>query len=85
MIVYDDLEPMTKINICERVAAHQQRSPKASIKCFTIIGPCDILAPRLATTEALESVVVRHFLDSIEENRSPQTDGLSGLRLVRNA
>ncbi len=81
MIVYDDLEPMTKIKICER-GVRINNDPESIYQVLYDYRSGDIHAPRLATTEALESVV-RHFLDCIEENRSPQTDGLSGLRLVR--
>ncbi len=81
MIVYDDLEPMTKIKICER-GVRINNDPESIYQVLYDYRSGDIHAPRLATIEALESVV-RHFLDCIEKDAAPQTDGPSGLRLVR--
>jgi hypothetical protein len=39
-------------------------------------------APRLDNTEALQTEAL-HFIDSIENNRQPETDGPAGLRMVK--
>jgi predicted dehydrogenase len=39
-------------------------------------------APRLDATEALQ-IEAQHFVDCIENNKKPETDGTDGLRLVR--
>jgi predicted dehydrogenase len=41
-------------------------------------------APRLDATEALHTEVL-HFIDCVENNKTPETDGHAGLRLVRIA
>ena len=38
-------------------------------------------APRLDNTEALQTEAL-HFIDCIENNRQPDTDGAAGLRMV---
>ena len=44
----------------------------------------DMWAPRLDATEALQTEAL-HFIDCIENNKQPETDGQAGLRLVRSS
>ena len=41
----------------------------------------DMWAPRLDNTEALKTEAL-HFIDCVENNRTPETDGHAGLRMV---
>jgi predicted dehydrogenase len=41
----------------------------------------DMWAPRLDTTEALQTEAL-HFVDCVENGRPPETDGLAGLRMI---
>jgi predicted dehydrogenase len=41
----------------------------------------DMWAPRLDNTEALQTEAL-HFIDCVEHNKQPETDGLAGLRMV---
>ena len=41
----------------------------------------DMWAPKLDETEALR-VAANHFVDCIEQSKSPETDGRMGLRVV---
>ena len=42
----------------------------------------DILIPRIDTTEPLV-LECRHFLECVEQNRRPLTDGANGVRVLR--
>ena len=41
----------------------------------------DMWAPKLENTEALQTEAV-HFIDCVEQNKQPETDGAAGLRMV---
>lgn len=80
MIVYDDLEPTEKIKVYDKgitidgttESAHQLR-----------IGyrAGDMWAPHLAAKEALQTEA-EHFVDCVQNGRSPVSNGRSGLRVV---
>ncbi len=81
MIVYDDLEPSEKIKIYDKgitvndstESRHQQ-----------LIGyrTGDMMAPKLETIEALRAEAA-HFVDCIENKKTPETDAQAGLRVVQ--
>lgn len=81
MIVYDDLEPSEKVKVYDKGVTVSQR-PEAVYDMLVSYRSGDMWAPRLDNTEALHAEA-RHFIDCIENNRRPETDGEAGLRLVR--
>lgn len=81
MILYDDLEPSEKVKIYDKGVKVSQSS-EAVYEMLVSYRSGDMWAPRLDTTEALQTEVL-HFIDCIENNRQPETDGRAGLRLVR--
>ena len=81
MILYDDLEPSEKVKIYDKGVTVSQ-SPEAVYELLVSYRSGDMWAPRLDTSEALHTEAV-HFIDCIENNTQPETDGQSGLRLVR--
>ncbi len=81
MIVYDDLEPSEKVKIYDKGVTISER-PEAVYQHLVSYRSGDMWAPRLETTEALHTEVL-HFIDCIEHGTPPQSDGHSGLRIVR--
>jgi predicted dehydrogenase len=81
MILYDDLEPSEKVKIYDKGVKVSQSS-EAVYEMLVSYRSGDMWAPRLETTEALQTEVL-HFIDCIENNKQPETDGRAGLRLVR--
>jgi predicted dehydrogenase len=81
MILYDDLDPSEKVKVYDKGIVVSQ-SPEAVYEMLVSYRSGDMWAPRLDATEALQTEAL-HFIDCIENNKTPQTDGASGLRLVR--
>jgi predicted dehydrogenase len=81
MILYDDLEPSEKVKIYDKGVTLSQK-PEAVYEMLVSYRSGDMWAPRLDATEALQTEAL-HFIDCIENNTRPETDGESGLRLVR--
>lgn len=81
MLVYDDLDPLAKIQIYDKgVENPPHYDTFGEFLCSYHYG--DIHMPRLQEAEPL-SVMCRHFLDCIENGKTPRSDGESGLRMVR--
>ena len=81
MILYDDLEPSEKVKVYDKGIVVSQ-SPEAVYEMLVSYRSGDMWAPRLDATEALQTEAL-HFIDCIENHKTPQTDGAAGLRLVR--
>src|SRR4029453_6883737 len=81
MILYDDLEPSEKVKIYDKGVTLSQR-PEAVYEMLVSYRSGDMWAPRLDSTEALQTEA-QHFIDCIENNGQPETDGEAGLRLVK--
>ncbi|MFY9556400.1 MAG: Gfo/Idh/MocA family oxidoreductase [Blastocatellia bacterium] len=80
MIVYDDLEPSEKVKVYDKgVTVSPGREQVYELLVSYRSG--DMWAPKLDQTEGLQKEV-RHFIDCIEHNKSPETDGAAGLRVV---
>ena len=81
MLVYDDLDPLAKIQIYDKgVENPPHYDTYGEFLCSYHYG--DILMPRLQEAEPL-SVMCRHFLECIETGATPRSDGESGLNMVR--
>ncbi|MDQ1728051.1 MAG: hypothetical protein QOD33_176 [Pyrinomonadaceae bacterium] len=81
MILYDDLEPSEKVKIYDKGVTLSQ-SAEAVYEMLVSYRSGDMWAPRLDATEALQTEAL-HFIDCIENDKQPETDGQAGLRLVR--
>jgi predicted dehydrogenase len=81
MILYDDLEPSEKVKIYDKGVTVSQNA-EAVYQMLVSYRSGDMWAPRLDTTEALQTEAL-HFLDCIEHDTKPETDGSAGLVLVR--
>jgi predicted dehydrogenase len=81
MLVYDDLDPLAKVQIYDKgVDNPPHYDTFGEFLCSYHYG--DINMPRLKDAEPL-SVMCRHFLECIETGQTPRSDGESGLRMVR--
>jgi predicted dehydrogenase len=80
MITYDDLEPSEKVKIYDKGISFTD-DPQKILEMRVGYRTGDMWAPKLDMTEALR-VAGEHFIDCIEHNKAPQTDGRLGLRVV---
>jgi predicted dehydrogenase len=80
MIVYNDLEPSEKVKIYDKGVSFTD-DPRQIQEMRVGYRTGDMWAPKLEDAEALR-VEGEHFLDCIENNSAPLTDGRSGLRVV---
>ena len=88
MLVFDDLEPTEKIRVYDKgVTIEKNGIPIQNY--YDTFGEYqllhrsgDIFIPKIETTEPLNNMC-RHFLDCIENGKTPVSDGQSGLRVVR--
>lgn len=81
MIVYDDLEPSEKVKVYDRGVTLFPQS-EAAYELLVSYRSGDMRAPRIDVTEGLRTEIL-HFIDCIENNKRPETDGQGGLRIVR--
>jgi predicted dehydrogenase len=81
MLVYDDLEPTEKIWLYDRgVDVPETYDTFAEFPFTYRYG--DITIPRISGTEPLRAEA-QHFIECIQQNKTPLTDGHSGLRVVQ--
>lgn len=81
MIVFDDLETSEKIKVYDR-GISVNPSPENVYQMLIGYRAGDMWAPQLGISEALQTEA-RHFIDCIENRKTPTTDGQAGLRVVR--
>lgn len=81
MLVYNDLEPSEKIRIYD-TGIHTSNAPEKLREMLVSYRSGDIWSPHLKKTEALQ-VQVRHFCECVQAGLPTETDGYSGLRVVR--
>jgi predicted dehydrogenase len=82
MIVYDDLEPSEKVKIYDKGAQLTSVDANGESQRKMEYRSGDMWAPRLKTTEGLQTEA-RHFIECIQQQKQPLTDGEGGLRVVR--
>ncbi|MCE5323149.1 Gfo/Idh/MocA family oxidoreductase [bacterium] len=81
MLVYDDLDPLAKIQIYDKgVENPPHYDTFGEFLCSYHYG--DILMPRLQEAEPL-SVMCKHFLECCETGKKPRSSGESGLNMVK--
>ena len=80
MIVYDDTDPSEKIKVYDKGIDVTSREGVYDTLVQYRTG--DMLSPKLDQTEAL-AAATRHFVDCILNDKTPLTDGLAGLNVVR--
>lgn len=81
MLVYDDVEPIEKIKIYYKgVDVPEHYDTFGEFQYSYRYG--DILIPMLKNTEPLKTELI-HFCECIVNSQTPQSDGASGLRVVK--
>jgi predicted dehydrogenase len=81
MIVFDDLEASEKIKVYDRGISV---NPSLENVYQMLVGyrAGDMWAPQIPLAEALQTEA-RHFIECIDQQNTPTTDGHAGLRVVR--
>jgi len=81
MLVYDDIEPNNKIWIFDRgVETPAHYDTFAEFQYAYRYG--DITIPKIDNYEPLKAEL-KHFIECIEQKKTPKTDGRNGLRVVK--
>ena len=80
MIIYDDLEPSEKIKVYDKGVSFTD-DPKQIHEMRVGYRTGDMWAPKLDCDRGAGSGVA-HFVDCIEHDKVPETDGQLGLRVV---
>jgi predicted dehydrogenase len=80
MITYDDLEPSEKLKVYDKGVSFTD-DPKQIQEMRVGYRTGDMWAPKLDGSEALR-VEGQHFVECIDQKKTPLTDGKLGLRVV---
>ncbi len=80
MLVYDDTQNVEKVKIFNHGVHYKDPETFGEFQLSYRTG--DILSPKIDNREPL-GLEIDHFLSCIREGKAPQTDGRSGLRVVR--
>jgi predicted dehydrogenase len=80
MVVYDDMEPSEKVRVYDR--GIQVRSQEGIYKALVDYRMGDVWSPKLDVREAL-SVECEDFVNCVRSRKSPNSDGESGLQVVK--
>ena len=80
MIVYDDMEPSEKVKIYDKGIVSPSEEMMREVLVQYRIG--DMHAPNLDQTEAL-NLMCADFLESIINDKKPESDGATGHNVVR--
>jgi predicted dehydrogenase len=79
MLVYDDVDAEARLRIYDKgVYRHGADYGEYQLK----VPSGDISIPRIEMSEPLHNECA-HFIECIRENKTPRTDGESGLRVIR--
>ena len=81
MIVFDDLEASEKIKVYDR-GISVNASAENVYQMLIGYRAGDMWAPQLPLAEALQTEA-KHFIECIDQRKTPTTDGHAGLRVVR--
>jgi predicted dehydrogenase len=80
MIVYNELDPSEKVKVYDKgVTLTDDPNKIYQLRIGYRAG--DMWAPQLAGREGL-AIEVEHFVDCVENCRTPETDGAAGMRVV---
>lgn len=85
MLVYDDVSLDAKIQLYDRGIVNLENfieSPESFAEFQFQIRMGDLVIPSLQFNEPLQAEC-KHFIDCIQQNAQPLTDGLNGLRVVK--
>jgi len=81
MVVYDEIEPSEKVKVYNK-GITVSNGPETLYRMLIGYRTGDMWAPQLDVTETLQ-IEAQHFIDCIEKNQEPITNGEAGLRVVK--
>lgn len=81
MVVFDDMDASEKVRIYDKGADVQRRSVESYAEAITL-RTGDILIPKIPAAEPLQ-LECQHFIQCIERDTKPRSDGADGVRVVR--
>ncbi len=80
-IVFDDLESLERVKVYEKgVTKDKEAESYGEFRLLMRDG--DIISPKVENTEPLKEQCI-HFLECINENKKPLSDGATGLDVIR--
>jgi predicted dehydrogenase len=79
MVVFDDMEAAEKVRVYDKGA---DREPSVDYAEAITLRTGDILIPKVTPGQPLK-MECQHFIDSIENDTTPRSDGRDGLRVVK--
>lgn len=85
MLMFDDHRPIEKVRVYDKGIEMLSKPPKTETERYKALIQYrhgEMRAPVYDLTEALKYETL-HFLDCIQNNKTPLTDGRSGLRVVK--
>jgi len=80
MLVYDDMENFEKIKVYD--SGIEIKSPESIHQALVQYRTGDMFSPRVDQTEALD-LGAKEFIEAIQQNRQPKTNGESGLEVIK--
>ena len=83
-VLWDDMNPVQRVSVYDRgvdMVPMESLELDERVKSRIAYRTGDMLAPALSDREAL-TTMVEEFAAAIREDRSPRTDGGSGLRVL---
>ncbi len=81
-LVYNDLDPVEKIKVYDSGITLRANDLEGRRRLQVDYRMGDVWSPHISNREPL-SAMVSHFVDCVENGRTPMTDGQAGLRIVR--
>lgn len=85
LLIYDDMEPSEKIRVYDKGVDILPGDPDETERVYEALVQYrsgDMYAPKIDQKEAL-ATEVEHFVDCVRSGQKPESDGRSGLRVVR--
>ncbi len=80
MLIWEDTDPMEKVKIYDKGVDLPDPQSFGEFQLSYRTG--DIVSPKIASTEPLQTEI-QHFLECCKTQKTPLTDGRSGLRVVK--
>lgn len=81
-VVFDDLNNLERVRIFEKGVAPAELEADSFGEFRLLVRDGDIISPHVEASEPLRELC-KHFLDCVEQNQQPMTDGWNGLEVVR--
>ena len=82
MVVFDDMEQSDKLKVYDKGVDHAKSRTLSALIQAMVLRVGNVHAPFLENIEPLK-LECMHFIDCIEKDRKPRSDGENGLEVVR--